>query len=180
MVQLSTLLQRGARPARISRSRLRRNNANRDSAAWEHLLLAGVLVGDVHSIFEVFKQFGVHNVLGGDEYQLEVELTVNCQRFDWRAVPRENESLETATGIGEGRAVIRGVNRRGRDRFKFVPGSCASIRIVAVNRFGARGVRALVFLGTLATFCGGHCFGFRVGISGGRPLGRRRFVAAAV
>jgi hypothetical protein len=38
--QLSTPLQRGAQPVRISQTQLRKNNAE-----WEHLLLGGVLVG---------------------------------------------------------------------------------------------------------------------------------------
>jgi hypothetical protein len=49
-----------------------------NSAEWEHLLLVGVLVGDIHCILEVSIHFWVHNVPGGEECQLEVEVTVNC------------------------------------------------------------------------------------------------------
>ena len=89
LVQLSTPLRRGARPVRISRSQGHRCKQG-NNAQWELSLLAGVLVGVVHDSLELLVHCRGHDILGGLEYRLEVEMTVNGQRLGRRAVPHEH------------------------------------------------------------------------------------------
>ena len=66
--------------------------------------------------------FRGHDILGGLEYRLEVERTVNGQRLGRRAVPHEHQCLETFTDFSEDLALVDVGVVNGRVRNWTVPG----------------------------------------------------------
>ena len=110
----------------------------------------------LHFLLEIGVRPWIHSVLCCQECQLEVDGTVNCQRLDRKAVPREHESLETATDLIQGLSLKVVVNARARNRF--VPGGGATVGIVAVIRIRRARYRFALASSTLA--CPGRLLSF--------------------
>jgi hypothetical protein len=180
--QLSTPLLRDARPVRISRSQGRINHANKETMQHgsSYSLLVSLKALSIAALNSLYNLWSITFLAAMSvSLKLSLEVTVNCQRFDRRDVPREDESWETATDFTEDLAPVGVGVVNGRVRNRSVPGGGAMVcGIGAVTGLRARVPRALASLPRLCRCCVAVRFSVGITLAGMLAPLARRFRAA--